>query len=249
MWEEPATCDDDDDTFRTEVNPARMSSGKKHGCVQGPASWPQGPPTKPRKPFERPLAQRVISGGNTHVCQPSEGKRVNCSPCTATCVCELQSVPFQPRMSQPRLSRKRRDAPLDKARPTLQLFPPEVLTSSTSHNIALRGLETQSDCHPHHHQPRHSHDENNDWPRRHHSLTPFVWSLLLCIPRLRLLFFSPESRAVTPSIRQKSPRMLTCPLAHHATLCADICPGPRLSSLRHPMHRRQREHKHVRVQR
>ena len=54
-------------------------------CVQalraqqdaGPASGPLGPLTKPRDPFECPLAQRVNTGGKTHVYQPSEGKSKN----------------------------------------------------------------------------------------------------------------------------------------------------------------------------
>ena len=37
----------------------------------GSASGPSGPLTKPRKPVECFLAQRVISRGETHVCQPS----------------------------------------------------------------------------------------------------------------------------------------------------------------------------------
>ena len=198
-------------------------AGKKTGACRGLPLGHKGPPTKPRKPFERPLAQRVISGWReTHVCQPSEGKRINCSPSTAKCVCELQSVPFQPRLSQPRLSRKRRDAPLDKVLPTLQLFPPEVLTSSTSHNIALRGLETQSDCHPHHHQPRHSHDENNDWPRRHHSLTP-----------LRLVTVAVYSTSPPPILL---PRISCCHSIYSAEVSAhahlSTCP-PRYSLRRH----------------
>ena len=43
----------------------------------GSASGTFGPLTRPRKPFECPLAQRVISGGKTHVCQLRERK--NCS--------------------------------------------------------------------------------------------------------------------------------------------------------------------------
>ena len=64
-----------------------MSSGKKALVRAGPsrvrdalpASGPLEPLTKPKKLFECSLAQRVISGGETHVCQPSEKERKHCS--------------------------------------------------------------------------------------------------------------------------------------------------------------------------
>ena len=57
------------------------SHGSKLWCVQAlrvlktrPSSLPFGPLTRPRWPFERPLAQIAIASGETHVHQPSEGK-------------------------------------------------------------------------------------------------------------------------------------------------------------------------------
>ena len=44
-----------------------------------PASGPLGPLTEPRQLVECLLAQRVISGGKTHVCQRGEGTEKNCS--------------------------------------------------------------------------------------------------------------------------------------------------------------------------
>ena len=58
------------------------SMGQKRGCVQvlralktRPASGPQGPLTKPKELVECSLTQRVISGAETHVCQPSDRRR------------------------------------------------------------------------------------------------------------------------------------------------------------------------------
>ena len=50
-----------------------MRAGPVRVYSAGPSSRPLGPLTGRKKLFECSLAQSVISGGETHVCQPSEG--------------------------------------------------------------------------------------------------------------------------------------------------------------------------------
>ena len=53
-----------------------MRAGPPRAEDAGPAAGPSGAArSRPRKPFERPLTQRVLAGGKTQVFRPDEGKR------------------------------------------------------------------------------------------------------------------------------------------------------------------------------
>ena len=79
-----ADDDVDDETPSEKESQRQLTSGGHDSPVRagparakdaGPASGRPRPLTRPRKPFACPLGQRVIASGETHVCQPSEGKR------------------------------------------------------------------------------------------------------------------------------------------------------------------------------